>query len=264
VNTVDRLAQSPPEVVVHRADARFTTRTDWLDSRQSFSFGHHYDPQNTRHGLLLVNNDNLVQAGAGFELHRHQDMEILTWVLQGSLAHRDSAGHSGILHPGLVQRMSAGSGILHSESNHARGLQPGAEDHQPVHFIHMWVAPDRDGVEPGYEQRDVAHALRSGRLVPVASGRPEHAGTDSLALGNRNAALHAARLQPGQGVELPDAPFLHLFVAYGGVSLEGAGPLSTGDAVRFTGTGGQRLTAGQPSEVLVWEMHAARAAQDQR
>ena len=106
-----------PQVDVRRADERHKTRLGWLDSKHSFSFGRHYDPANTHHGLLLVNNDDIVKPGTGFETHPHQDMEIVTWVLQGSLVHQDSEGHTGVIYPGLAQRMSAGTGILHSEKN---------------------------------------------------------------------------------------------------------------------------------------------------
>ncbi len=248
-----------PHVDVRRAADRFATRLTWLDSKHSFSFGRHYDRSNTHHGLLLVNNDDVVHPGTGFETHPHQDMEIVTWVLQGSLVHQDSTGHSGVIYPGLAQRMSAGTGILHSEKNDSWRLR-GEQHSDPVHFVQMWVVPDESGIQPGYEQLEIDHELMSGALVPVASGMPDHSEATAIRIRNRYAALHAARLQPGQSVQLPDAPFLHLFVPRGAVTLEGAGPLVTGDAVRFTATGGQRVTATEPAEVLVWEMHATLAA----
>jgi len=126
--------------------------------------------------------------------------------------------------------------------------------------VQMWVVPDTDGVEPGYAQREIDADLLSGALVPVASGMPQHDSDSAIRIANRYATLHAARLEPGQSVTLPDAPYLHLFVARGDVTLEGAGALSKGDAVRFTATGGQRVTATMPAEILVWEMHATLAA----
>ena len=248
-----------PVVDVRRADERFRTGIAWLDSQHSFSFGRHYDPANTHHGLLLVNNDDVVQAGTGFETHPHRDMEIVTWVLRGSLVHQDSTGHNGVIYPGLAQRMSAGTGILHSEKNDAFRVEA-ARAQEPVHFVQMWVVPDEAGVTPGYEQLEIDDELLTGGLVPVASGMPQHDGAAAIRIRNRYAALHAARLQPGQSVQLPEAPFVHLFVPVGEVDLEGAGRLSAGDAVRFTATGGQRLTATAAAEVLVWEMHAALAA----
>lgn len=246
-----------PQVDVRRAADRYKTRIAWLDSKHSFSFGEHYERDNTHHGLLLVNNDDVVRPGTGFDTHPHRDMEIVTWVLQGSLVHQDSTGHNGVIYPGLAQRMSAGTGILHSEKNDSWRLA--GERHQdPVHFVQMWVVPDEPGIAPGYEQLEIDDELLKGGLVPVASGMARHEA--AIRIKNRFAALYAARLAPGQSVQLPEAPFLHLFVPRGSVTLEGAGPLETGDAVRFTATGGQQVTATEAAEILVWEMHATVAA----
>jgi len=245
-----------PTVDIRRSDDRFKSRLSWLDSKHCFSFSRHYDPLNTHHGLLLVNNDDVVTPGTGFETHPHQDMEIVTWVLQGSLVHQDSTGHAGIIYPGLAQRMSAGTGILHSEKNDSWRLQGGSAHREPVHFVQMWVVPDEDGITPGYEQLEIDDELLRGGLVPVASGMAKHDGASAIRIKNKYAALHAARMRPGEVIELPEAPFLHLFVPQGTVTLEGAGSLSRGDAVRFTATGGQKITATETAEVLLWEMHA--------
>jgi redox-sensitive bicupin YhaK (pirin superfamily) len=251
------MTQTIPQVDVRRSDDRFKTRLSWLDSKHSFSFSRHYDPQNTHHGLLLVNNDDVVTPGKGFETHPHQDMEIVTWVLRGSLVHQDSTGHTGVIYPGLAQRMSAGTGILHSEKNDAWRLQGGGEHTEPVHFVQMWVVPDENGITPGYEQLEIPDSVLAGGLVPVASGMDHHRDAAAIRIRNRYAALYAARLAPGESVELPDAPFAHLFVARGAVELEDTGALGTGDAVRFTAVGGQRVRATEPAEILAWEMHAA-------
>jgi redox-sensitive bicupin YhaK (pirin superfamily) len=248
-----------PTVDVRRAEDRYKSQFGWLDSKHSFSFGHHFNRANTHHGLLLVNNDDIVDPGTGFDTHPHQDMEIVTWVLEGSLVHQDSTGHNGVIYPGLAQRMSAGRGILHSEKNDSWKLA-GDVHKDPVHFVQMWVVPDENNITPGYEQLEIDHELLSGGLVPVASGMDKHDGAAAIRIKNKYAALYAARLQPGQSVELPEAPFLHLFVPRGSVILEGAGALGTGDAVRFTATGGQKVTATEPAEILVWEMHATLAA----
>jgi quercetin 2,3-dioxygenase len=227
---------------VRRAGGRFHTRLDWLDSWHSFSFGQHRDPTNTGHGLLLVNNDDRVQPDRGFGNHSHRDMEIVTWVLDGELAHRDSTGTDGIIYPGLAQRMSAGHGITHSEMNASRDL--------PVHFVQMWVHPDTRGIEPGYEQRDVGPALATGGLVAVASGRG-HEG--AVELRQREAVLWVARLAPGARVRVPDAPHVHVFVARGDANLGGI-DLAAGDAARLTAAGALTLTGtGEGVEVLVWE-----------
>ncbi|PWU50950.1 quercetin 2,3-dioxygenase [Micromonospora globispora] len=248
-----------PAVDIRRAEDRFATRLSWLDSKHSFSFSRHYDPANTHHGLLLVNNDDVVHPGTGFETHPHEDMEIVTWVLRGSLVHQDSTGHSGVIYPGLAQRMSAGTGILHSEKNDSWRLNDTAPHHDPVHFVQMWVVPDTEGVDPGYEQLEIGDELLRGGLVPVASGMERYDGASAIRIRNRYATLHAARLDRGDEVNLPDAPFLHLYVPSGAVTLEGAGPLGEGDAARITMTGGQRVAATEPAEILVWEMHATLA-----
>ena len=245
-----------PTVDIRRADERFKTRIGWLDSKHSFSFSRHYDPANTHHGLLLVNNDDIVTPGAGFETHPHRDMEIVTWVLQGSLVHQDSEGNKGVIYPGLAQRMSAGTGILHSEKNDAWKAGFGDVHSEPVRFIQMWVLPDDQGIQPGYEQLEIADDLLRGGLVPVASGMDQHADAAAIRIKNRYAALHAARMKAADVVTVPDAPFVHLFVARGCVELEDAGVLNEGDAVRLTGVGGQTLTAVGDAEVLIWEMHA--------
>jgi redox-sensitive bicupin YhaK (pirin superfamily) len=136
-------------------------------------------------------------------------------------------------------------------------LHGGASHDEPVHFVQMWGAPDEDGITPGYEQVEIQSELLAGGLVPVASGMEAHDSAAAIRIKNRDAALHAARLQPGQSVQLPEAPFLHLFVPRGEVTVEGIGAVHTGDAVRFTATGGQQVTAIAPAEILLWEMHAA-------
>jgi quercetin 2,3-dioxygenase len=236
----------PASAEIRRAADRSATTTSWLKSRHSFSFGDHYDPGNTHFGLLLVNNDDIVAPGTGFETHPHRDMEIVTWVLRGELTHRDSTGHRGVIYPGLAQRMSAGSGILHSEKNDSAT--------EPVHFVQMWVVPDVTAISPSYQQQEIDSETLGGGLVTIASGIPGHEA--AITLHNRDAALHGARLAPGDSVGLPHAPYLHLFVACGRVSCEGIGDLQEGDAVRFTGADGRRVTASGQSELLIWEMNA--------
>jgi redox-sensitive bicupin YhaK (pirin superfamily) len=259
------MVSSPPRLVpqvdLRRAGDRKHTELGWLSSRHSFSFGRHYDPANTHFGLLLVNNDDIVQPEMGFETHPHRDMEIVTWVLDGSLVHEDSQGNTGVIYPGLAQRMSAGTGIKHSEKNDSWRLDGQPHD-QDVHFVQMWVPPDTRSIDPGYEQLDITSELGpvdagSGELVVVASGMDAHRDRRAIFIRQQHAALHAARLQPGAGVDLPAAAFVHLFVARGAVDLEDTGPLDTGDAARLTAAGGQRVTAGhQGAEILVWEMTA--------
>ena len=246
-------------ITVQRAADRFRTETDWLDSRHSFSFGRHYDAANTHFGLLLVNNDDVVLPGTGFETHPHLDMEIVTWVLRGQLVHQDSEGHNGVIYPGLAQRMSAGRGIMHSEKNDSWRLTGGPEHDEPVRFVQMWVVPDEARIDPGYEQLEIADELLSGGLVPVASGRAGQRDEAAIRIRQQDATLHAARLAPGASVALPTAPFAHLYVPSGSVVLEGMADytLGDGDAARIEGAEGQRVTAGASgAEIIVWEMHA--------
>lgn len=229
-------------VDVRPAATRFHTDAGWLDSWHSFSFGGHHDPANVGHGLLLVLNDDRVAPASGFGTHAHRDMEIVTWVLEGTLEHRDSAGHHGVIVPGLAQRMSAGSGIRHSEMN--------PDPDRPVHFLQMWVPPDTQGIAPGYEQVDVGDRLAAGGWVVVASGHPEL--DPGVRIHQRDATLRVARAAAGEELEVPAAPHVHVFVATGDVLLDGVGSLVAGDAVRLTDEGPRALTAGTGAEVVVW------------
>jgi len=240
----------PATIDIRRARDRACTTTPWLTSRHSFSFGDHYDPANTHYGVLLVNNDDVVAPATGFDTHPHRDMEIVTWVLDGALAHHDSAGNTGIVYPGLAQRMSAGTGITHSERN--------ASTTDPVRFVQMWVQPDVPGIAPGYQQHPIGDDQLDGKLATIASGIPGH--DAAITIHNRSAALHGARLRPGDELTLPAAPYLHVFVARGRLTiheLDTEAELAEGDEVRLTAASRPRVAAGEAAEILVWEMHAA-------
>jgi redox-sensitive bicupin YhaK (pirin superfamily) len=230
---------------IQRSADRFETSIDWLHGKHSFSFGQHYDPKNTHHGLLLVNNEDVVKPGTGFRTHPHQDMEIVTWVLDGELEHKDTLGNTGIIYPGLAQRMSAGTGIWHSEMN------PSGD--APVHFVQMWVIPDTERINPAYEQLDINPQITKGGLVPLASGRGHHA---AISIRQKDAVLWVGRLTPGEIATIPDARFIHLFLPKGAADLEGVGRLEAGDSVRLVAAGARRLAADRATgaEVLVWEM----------
>lgn len=239
-------------VTLRRADSRARTRTGWLDSWHSFSAGAHYDPANTHFGLLLLHNEDRFVPGRGYDEHPHRDTEILTWVLDGELEHRDSAtGRTARVGPGGVQYLGAGSGVRHSEH---------ATPHVGVRFVQMWVVPEEPGGDPRHlvrEADDRAH----GDTVVLASGLARHREATLLPLRQRAAALSVARLAPGSATVLPTAPFVHAFVARGDATLEDVpgDALATGDAARVVDDdGGRRVTAGPAgAELLVWEMHAA-------
>jgi redox-sensitive bicupin YhaK (pirin superfamily) len=226
---------------IRRAGERFHTHIDWLDSWHSFSFSGHYDPNNVNHGLLLVHNDDRVTAGSGFPNHSHRDMEIVTWVLEGELRHRDSQGNDAVIYPGLAQRMSAGSGITHSEFN--------ASNHEPVHFLQMWVPPDVRGITPGYQETDVKAQLATGGLVKVAGGGDDAA----LHLNQTGAELWIAQAPSGAELTVPDAAHVHAFIASGDATFDGSEELATGDAVRLTDAGTRTLVVGSDgAEVVIW------------
>ena len=227
-------------VEVRRGAERPVTRADGRETRYGFSFGTHYDPANTSFGLLVACNEDVLQPGAGYGPHPHRDLEIVTWVLSGSLLHEDDTGGRSVLRPGAVQRMTAGRGVVHSE----------VAGPEPVHLVQTWLVPDTPGLEPNYEQADVV--LEPGRLVPLAGSSP----AAPVRLAQRAAVLHAAALRPGDEVALPDAPYVHVQVTRGAVELEGAGGLGQGDEARCTKAGRPALRAGSAAEVLVWEMHA--------
>ncbi|GAB08778.1 hypothetical protein GOARA_021_00150 [Gordonia araii NBRC 100433] len=243
-------------ITVHRAAGRHHWSNEWLDSWQSFPATGNYDLAGNAHGVLMVNNDDTIDPGEGLDRHRHSEVEILTWVLSGAVEHRDSKGHNGILRPGQIQRMTAGTGITHSERNAMT-----RSSRAPARVVQMWVAPDTAGLAPSYAEADLTGQLDNGGLVLAASGRPGHDAAVSLA--NRFAALHVARLDAGGRCMLPAAPYGHLYLPTGEVSLPDAGSraggtvLHAGDAVRTRDAPAIEVIAGAPSELLYWEMHAA-------
>jgi quercetin 2,3-dioxygenase len=167
----------------------------------------------------------------------------------------DSAGHTGVIYPNLAQRMTAGTGIRHSEKNDRSAVNPDAG--HPLDLIQMWVVPDEPEVASGYEQLELDPSDLQGRLAVVASGVTRHRDQAAIRIRNRYAALHVARLDPGESVAVPDAPFVHVYLARGRIDLETEGSLAAGDAARLTAAGERRLGAAEPSEVLIWEMHAS-------
>jgi redox-sensitive bicupin YhaK (pirin superfamily) len=227
---------------IRRATQRFRTKGDGIDGWHCFSYADQYDPENVRFALLVAHNEFTLQPDAGFAPHRHSEMEIVTWLLDGELSHRDGAGHRAILRPGQAQRMTAGSGLLHAETN---------DSDRTTRFVQMWVTPDEPGHPPSYDRHDFTASLGNGGLVAIASG---HYGAP-LRIRQRGAALRVARLRPGRRVELPQAPYLHLYVARGDLILD-AEPLHEGDEARIDDGAAHAITARHAAEVLVWEMHA--------
>lgn len=230
-------------IVVRRASERFETRQPGIVSRHSFSSGAHYDPANTHFGPLLAVDEHLLAAGSGFARHRHRELEIVTWLLAGTLEHLDGSGVARPVPVGTVQYLGAGAGTEHSER---------AAGDRPARFVQMWLQPDERGGGPRYEQRPVSR----GRWIPLASGRRPAA----IELRQGGATLWLGRPGPEAPIEIPAAPFGHVLVTHGVVDIEGVGLLQTGDAARITHGKGRRLSADAPAEVLVWEMHADATA----
>jgi len=215
----------------------------WLDSWHSFSFADYLDPRHVHFGPLRVINEDRVKAGAGFPPHRHEDMEIISYVLDGELKHRDSLGNGSIIRPGDVQRMSAGRGVSHSEFNPSRKAA--------LHFLQIWIIPDVRGIKPEYEQRHVSAAERRGRLRQVAS--PDGA-EDSLRI-HQDARLYAGLFEGMESAALRLAPgrlgYVHL--ARGALSVNGQA-LQAGDGAQLRDTDALALSAGNQAEVLVFDL----------
>ena len=197
-------------------------------TRHSFSFGDHYDPENVAFGPLICNDDHRLKAGAGFDEHSHRDVEIVTWVLSGSLLHSDSEGRTAVVRPGEVQVLSAGSGVTHSEIAGPEGQ---------VRFIQTWLVPEETGTPPAYSVTSVD--LRPGELTLAATVGA--------------ARFLVARLERGDTVVLPDDRRQHVYVAGGALQRSSlAEPLADGDAFRITDHPGLEVTAAAPTELLVW------------
>jgi quercetin 2,3-dioxygenase len=228
---------------VRKSNARGHANHGWLDSHHTFSFADYYDPEAMGFRALRVINEDRVAPGQGFGRHGHRDMEILSYVLEGGLAHEDSSGGGGVIRPGDVQRMSAGTGVMHSEFNASRT--------EPVHFLQIWLVPARRGVAPAYDQKSFPPEERQGRLRLIAS--PD-AADGSLAI-HQDARVYTTLLGKGDTVSHALAPGRHAWVqvARGQVRL-GDTVLSAGDGAALSDEAAVTLRADEPSEVLVFDL----------
>jgi quercetin 2,3-dioxygenase len=233
--------QTQPVFAVQRAGDREFFDFGWLRTYHSYSFAGYYDPDNLNWGALRVFNDDTVQPGKGFGTHPHRDMEIVTYVLAGELEHRDSLGHHGVVAPGGVQYVSAGSGVEHSEFNHSQT--------EPVHFVQMWVLPRTRGGTPGYGQQSFGEDERRNRWLVVASGEP---GIEAPVTIRQDATLRVARLEDTSlsHAFAPDR-YGFLFVADGTVTVNGE-TLGSGDAVRAHGL--PALDIQGSGELVLWDV----------
>lgn len=215
----------------------------WLDSFHSFSFADYYDPEHMGYGVLRVINEDWVQPGTGFGTHGHRDMEIITYILEGELEHRDSMGNGSIIVPGDVQRMSAGKGVMHSEYNPSR--------EKPVHLLQIWIEPNVTGIAPSYEQRHIAADEKRGRLRLIASGD----GRDGSVTIHQDAAVYAALLDGTDAVThtLSPARRAYVHVARGRVRVNGE-TLTAGDAAKIDDEDAITLDNARDAEVLLFDL----------
>ena len=231
-------------MLIHRkASERGHADFGWLDSHHSFSFGQYYDPSHMGFGALRVINDDRVAGGGGFDTHGHKDMEILSYVLEGGLAHRDSLGSGSVIRPGDIQIMSAGTGIRHSEFN--------ASEHDPVHFLQIWIIPEKQGLQPTYAEQHFPEAERRNRLRLIASSD----GRDGSLKIRQDAAIHASVLEAGASLShsLKPGRRYWLQVAAGALAVNGHA-LVEGDGLALVKEDNLAITARTKSEFLLFDL----------
>ena len=246
-------------VQVIRSDERYHADHGWLDTRWHFSFADYHDPENVHFGPLRVFNDDVVKGGGGFDMHPHRDMEIITYVISGQLEHRDHLGNRGVVHPGEVQVMSAGKGIVHAEFN--------ASQTEPVRLLQLWVLPRHTGLKPRWEQKQFTPAERAGKLLavvtPANADGTAAAGGETLRI-DQDATIYVSSVKAGQAVKHRTAApgrKAYVFVIEGTVTLDGETKLDAGDQARVDLGGEQSLTlrAGEDSELILLDLPAEPA-----
>ena len=230
-------------ILVRKSNDRGHADHGWLDTRFTFSFSDYYDPQHVQFRTLRVMNDDRIAGGGGFPTHPHRDMEIVTYVLEGALDHKDSMGNGSVIKPGDVQYMSAGTGVAHSEFN--------ASDSETAHLYQIWMFPDRQGYKPAYDQKHFTDADKRGKLRLVVS--PD--GRDGSVQIRQDNELYATVLAPGESVEHALKPNRHAYVqvARGSVTLNGA-QLEAGDGAAVSAEKSLQLTGVNDAEVLLFDL----------
>jgi len=228
---------------IRRSAERGLADHGWLRSFHSFSFADYHDPAHMGFGPLRVINEDRVQAGRGFGAHGHRDMEILSYVLEGALAHRDSMGNGSVLRPGDVQRMSAGTGVTHSEYN--------GSDREPVHFLQIWIEPEARAIAPGYEEKHFADADKRGRLRLIAS----HDGRDGSVTIHQDASVYAALLDGDESAEFAQKAGRRTYVhMVRGSARIGGESLEAGDALKIAGEAHVRIDGARDAELLLFDL----------
>jgi redox-sensitive bicupin YhaK (pirin superfamily) len=230
-------------ITIRPANARGTTRLDWLDSKHTFSFSDYFDPAHESFRSLRVINEDWIGPDSGFGMHPHRDMEILTYVVQGSLEHRDTLGTGSVIRAGDVQRMTAGTGIWHSEFNSSKA--------EPVHLLQIWIHPEKRGLTPGYEQKSIPEKDKSGQFRLIAS----RDGRDGSLTVHQDVGLRAAELAKGDVLNYRLAPGRYAWVQLvrGGLDLNGQ-RLTAGDGASVSDTAELKFKTDEPSELLLFDL----------
>ncbi|WP_369975437.1 pirin family protein [Xanthomonas bundabergensis] len=228
---------------IRTSDTRGRAEHGWLSSRHTFSFGHYHDPRHMGFGPLRVINEDRVKPGQGFGTHAHRDMEILSYVLDGALEHKDSMGNGSVLRYGDVQRMSAGSGVTHSEFNHSAS--------EPVHFLQIWLLPERAGIEPGYEEKHFAPETKRGQLRLIAAPQ----GEDGAVTIHQDARIYASILDGDERIAYPLAAGRGAYVQVirGSLTVNGQA-LQAGDAAQIVDEAELRFADAQDTEFLLFDL----------
>ncbi|UCE23835.1 MAG: pirin family protein [Candidatus Zixiibacteriota bacterium] len=228
---------------IRPSGARGQTNLDWLDSRHTFSFNTYRDPAHTHFRKLRVINEDKVKPGMGFGTHSHSDMEILTWVLEGALEHKDSLGNGSIIRPGDLQQMTAGTGIMHSEFNHSQT--------EPVHFMQIWVFPNEKGLRPGYQQLSFGRDEMQGRLLKIASGQ----NSDKVVHINQDAELYVAVLQNGDRVRHSFGENRHGWIqVMRGATTVNEIVLEAGDGASISDESTIEIAAARSTEIMLFDL----------
>jgi quercetin 2,3-dioxygenase len=230
-------------ITIRKSDDRGRANHGWLDTHFTFSFADYFDPEHVQFRTLRVMNDDRVAGGGGFPMHPHRDMEIVTYVLEGTLQHRDSMGNGSVIKPGDIQYMSAGTGVTHSEAN--------ASKTEPVHLYQIWMIPDKRGHQPAYDQKNFTEAEKRGKLRLLAS--PD--GREGSVKIRQDNDLYATVLGAGESVQHALKPDRHAYVqvARGSVQLNGK-PLETGDGAAISAEKSLQLTGVKDAEVLLFDL----------
>ncbi|HKX81232.1 MAG TPA: pirin family protein [Nitrososphaera sp.] len=232
-------------IKIVKSGEHYHSEIDWLSSYWHFSFDHYQDPQKMNFGPLRVFNDDVIQPGTGFGFHPHRDMEIVTYVIDGELEHRDNQGNTGVIQPGEIQRMSAGSGILHSEYNHSK--------ERPLRLLQLWIFANKRGLEPSWEQKKFRKEERSDRLLPVIV--PENSADGGALHIHQDASIYVSSLNKGAAVEHALAPGrkAYVFVIDGSINLNGK-KMESRDAARVENEDRIDIRADKPSELILLDL----------